>query len=455
MMRALCLAELEAPLQGQLLGEDREFSRVSTDSRSLQTGDLFVALAGDNFDGHNYLQQVAENGAAAALVSQSQTIDLPQLQVADTLQGLGRLGAYNRQLYRGPLVAITGSSGKTTVKNMVQAVLSTAGNTLATSGNLNNEVGVPLTLLRLEPAVEYAVVEMGAAKAGDIQWLCELGRPSVSLLLNAMPAHLEGFGSVDDVAQAKGEIFDGLQAGDVALINADQPWAAQWRRRAGEATVLDFGLEQSAAITASAVQSRGVEGVSFITSTPAGDLPVRLSLPGVHNVANALAAIAVGLACQLSLSQICQGLESVRPVAGRLRSVDSASGAKLIDDCYNANPGSVRAAIDLLASCEGRRTLMLGAMKELGERSAELHLEIGEYAREAGIDQLWGVGEELRETVQGFGDHARHFADRESLVTALQDQFGDGDSVLVKGSRSAGMEQVLQALAGENLEGDN
>ena len=352
-------------------------------------------------------------------------------------------------------MAITGSSGKTTVKNMVHAVLSTAGNTLATSGNLNNEVGVPLTLLRLEPSVEYAVVEMGAGKAGDIQWLCELGQPSISLLLNAMPAHLEGFGSVDDVAQAKGEIFDGLQSGEVAVINADQPWAAQWRRRAGDATVLDFGLEQSAAITASAIQPRGVDGISFITSTPAGDMPVRLPLPGLHNVANALAAIAVGLACELSLAQICRGLESVRPVAGRLRAVDSASGATLIDDCYNANPGSVRAAIDILASCGGRRTLMLGAMKELGERSAELHRQIGEYARQAGIDQLWGVGEELLDTVKGFGAGGRHFADRELLVAALDGQFGVGDSVLVKGSRSAGMEQVLQALAGDNVEGDN
>jgi UDP-N-acetylmuramoyl-tripeptide--D-alanyl-D-alanine ligase len=455
MMRAMRLSELERPLQGRLLGGDREFTRVSTDSRSLQAGELFVALTGDNFDGHDYLAQVAASGAVAALVSQAQEIDLPQLQVADTLRGLGRLGACNRQLYQGPLVAITGSSGKTTVKNMVHAVLSTAGNTLATSGNLNNEVGVPLTLLRLEPSVEYAVVEMGAAKAGDIQWLCELGQPSVSLLLNAMPAHLEGFGSVDDVAQAKGEIFDGLRPGDVAVINADQPWAAQWRRRAGDATVLDFGLEESAAITASAIQPRGVDGISFITSTPAGDMPVRLPLPGLHTVANALAAIAVGLACKLSLAQICRGLESVRPVAGRLRAVDSASGATLIDDCYNANPGSVRAAIDILASCDGRRTLMLGAMKELGERSAEFHRQIGEYARQAGIDQLWGVGEELLDTVKGFGAGGRHFADRELLVAALDGQFGVGDSVLVKGSRSAGMEQVLQALAGDNVEGDN
>jgi UDP-N-acetylmuramoyl-tripeptide--D-alanyl-D-alanine ligase len=316
-------------------------------------------------------------------------------------------------------------------------------------------VGVPLTLLRLNSTVEFAVVEMGAAKAGDIDWLCQLGRPSVALLLNAMPAHLEGFGSLDDVASAKGEIFAGLGAGDVAVINADQRWAAQWRRTAGAATVLDFGLERPAAITARAIQPRGIEGVSFIVSTPAGEAPVRLALPGAHNVANALAAIAVGLACQLSLSQICRGLEAVQPVAGRLRPVSTGHGATVIDDCYNANPGSVRAAIDLLAGCSGRRILVLGAMKELGADSAELHRQIGDYAREAGIDQLWAVGEELRDTVQGFGSGAHYFPDREALAEAARDAFGEGDTVLVKGSRSAGMERVLAALAGDQPGGEN
>ena len=454
MMRPITLSELEAPLAGALQGADRTFSRVCTDSRSLCPGDLFVALRGESFDGHDYLEQVAAGGAVGALVSSPGSLDLSQLVVADTQRGLGLLGAYNRGLFTGPLVAITGSSGKTTVKNMVAAVLSTQGETLATEGNFNNEVGVPLTLLRLHPAVAFAVVEMGAAKAGDISWLCELGRPSVSLLLNAMPAHLEGFGTVDDVAAAKGEIFAALGAGDVAVINADQPWASQWRRTAGQATVLDFGLEQPAAITATAIQPRGVEGVSFIVSTPVGEAPVRLALPGRHNVANGLAAIAVGLACELSLAQICRGLESVQPVSGRLRPVSTALGVTLIDDCYNANPGSVRAAIDLLAGCGGRRTIMLGAMKELGAASAELHRQVGAYAREAGIDQLWGVGDELRDTVEGFGEGARHFPDREALVAAARDAFGSEDTVLVKGSRSAGMEMVLSALAGGQESGE-
>ena len=454
MMRPMTLAEICASLGATLLGADCEFHGVSTDSRTVRPGDLFVALRGEQFDGHEYLAQVAAAGAAAAMVSRASDIDLPQLLVDDTQRGLGLLGAYNRQLYRGPLVAITGSSGKTTVKNMVHAVLATQGSTLATEGNFNNEIGVPQTLLRLTPEIDFAVVEMGAAGAGHIAWLCELGKPTVALLLNAMPAHLDGFGSLEDVAAAKGEIFDGLRAGDVAIINADQPWAGQWRRRAGAATGLDFGLRQTAAITATAIQSRGVAGVSFIASTPAGDMPLRLSLPGVHNVANALAAIAVGLACQLPLAQICKALETVQAVPGRLVSAQADTGATIIDDCYNANPGSVQAAIDILAACDGRRTLILGAMKELGSQSAALHAQVGEYARAAGIDQLWGVGQELRETVAAFGAGARHFDDRAALLACLGNEFGSDDTVLIKGSRSAGMEQVLQALLHQRLAGE-
>lgn len=448
MMRSMTLAELQAPLQAQLIGSDQEFMGVSTDSRALRKGDLFVALRGESFDGHDYLEQVAAAGAAAALVSQPIEIPLPHLRVADTQLALGRLGAYNRQLFSGPLVAITGSSGKTTVKNMVRAVLAQRGRTLATEGNLNNEIGVPLTLLRLEPGVEYAVVEMGAARAGDIAWLCELGHPSVALLLNAMPAHLQGFGSVEDVAAAKGEIFDALDASDFAIINADQPWAQSWRRRAGDATVIDFGIEEAAAVSAGAVRNHGVEGVSFSALTPLGDMPVKLALPGLHNVANALAAIAVGLACELSLEEIRTGLESVQPTAGRLVAARSHSGATVIDDCYNANPGSVRAAIDMLAGCSGRRTLVLGAMRELGETSEQLHRDIGRYAHRAGIDRFWGVGPELRGAAAAFGPQGRCFADREEVLGALAGQFDAGDTVLVKGSRSTRMELVLHALLG-------
>jgi UDP-N-acetylmuramoyl-tripeptide--D-alanyl-D-alanine ligase len=455
MMRALTLGELEVPLQAQRVGADCEISGVATDSRAINPGDLFIALQGENFDGHDFLGQASAAGAAAVLVSRPVSSALPQLQVQDTQVALGRLGAYNRKLYQGPLVAITGSSGKTTVKNMVRAVLAQRGNTLATEGNFNNEIGVPLTLLRLVPGVEFAVIEMGAARAGDIRWLCELGQPTVALLLNAMAAHLEGFGSVEDVAAAKGEIFDGLGAGGVAVINADQPFAADWRRRAGAATILDFGMVTPAAVSAREIQSLGVGGVNFVVVTPRGEFQVSLALPGAHNVGNALAATAVGLACGLELAEIKAGLESVRSTGGRLAVSVAPGGATLIDDCYNANPGSVRAAIDLLAGCQGRRTLVLGAMLELGERSEQLHRETGAYAADAGIEQFCGVGPLLRPAVTAFGAGGRWFSDCDAAVAALAGEFAAGDTVLVKGSRGARMEQLLHALqAGEPARGN-
>ena len=446
MMRSLALSELRVPLGGELYGADCDIQGVSTDSRTLRDGDLFVALRGEHFDGQEYVAQASSFGATAALVREVVAGSLPQLQVVDTQRALGLLGAYNRQQYTGPLVGITGSSGKTTVKNMVNAVLSQRGETLATEGNFNNEIGVPLTLLRLRPEVEFAVVEMGAAKAGDIAWLCELACPTVALLLNAMPAHLEGFGSVEGVAAAKGEIFDRLVKTDVAVINADEPWARQWRKRAAAATVLDFSLTQPASVSARNIQGMGVRGVSFTASSPAGDMSIRLNLPGAHNVANALAAVAVGLACEIPLTNIRDGLESLQPSDGRLRSMVSSFGASVIDDCYNANPGSVRAAIDMLAACSGRRTLVLGAMAELGQSSRDLHREVGDYARKAGIEQLWGVGPELQVCVDAFGAGGRYFEDRAAAQVNIEGQFGEGDAVLVKGSRSTGMELVLYAL---------
>jgi len=458
-MRAVTLSELCEPLSASLCGVDRTFSGVSTDSRQVGSSDLFVALVGERFDGHDYLPQVKASGGFAALVSEPESAKVSEvegeaslscLRVDDTQYALGMLGAYNRGLYSNPLVAITGSSGKTTVKNMVAAVLSGRGHTLATAGNFNNEIGVPLTLLRLNTETVFAVVEMGAAKEGDIRYLCELARPTIALLLNAMPAHLEGFGSVNDVANAKGEIFDALGAGNVAIVNADQPWANQWRRRAGDATVLDYGLDSAAAIGASAINLRGVHGSSFTASTPSGDISIRLALPGRHNVANALAAIAVGLACELSLTEIRDGLESLRPVPGRLCATQTKSGATIVDDSYNANPGSVRAAIELLAATPGQRYLLLGTMGELGQESERHHAEIGAYARELGIEHFWGVGPALESAVKSFGASGRYFPSREECLAALPLVLTQDDTVLVKGSRTAAMEQIFHALLDQN-----
>lgn len=451
MMRAWALSELEAPLGAQLLGVDATVVGVSTDSRSIAVGELFVALQGEHFDGHKYLEHVKQAGAAGALVSVNSTPALPLLKVEDTQRALGLLGAYNREEFSGKVVAITGSGGKTTAKNLVAAVLAKKGHTLATEGNFNNEIGVPLTLLKLAPEHQFAVVEMGAARAGDIEWLVTLGRPSVAVLLNAMPAHLESFGSVEKVAQAKAEIFDQLKVGDTAIFNADQVFAPQWRERAGKAVILDFGISQeSAAVRAVNIQTRGFSGVSFTAVTPKGEIAVDLQLPGAHNVSNALAAIAVGLACEVPLSDIETGLASVSAVSGRLALVETSSGATLVDDCYNAQPGSVKAAIDLLANSKGRRTLVLGAMKELGPNSELLHIEVAEYARASGIEQMWGVGTELQSAIQAFGGGGRYFSSRERAIGHVSDAFDKEDTVLVKGSRSAGMELVLAAISAAN-----
>ncbi|HEY7775963.1 MAG TPA: UDP-N-acetylmuramoyl-tripeptide--D-alanyl-D-alanine ligase [Kineobactrum sp.] len=451
MMRAFTLSELENPLGALRTGADITFTGVSTDSRAIAPGDLFVALQGEHFDGHDFLDVVAAAGAVAALVSRPVNTSLPVLQVTDTQRALGYLGAYNRSLYQGPLVAITGSNGKTTVKSLVSAVLARRGCTLATQGNLNNEIGVPLTLLRLAPEHEFAVVEMGAAGPGHIAWLCELARPTVALLLNAMAAHLQGFGSLEGVAAGKGEIYESLDGAGTAIINADQPWAARWRGRAGSSAIIDYGLQHPAAISAKNIQCRGVAGISFIASTPAGDTPIRLQLPGSHNVANALAAIAAGLACGLGLAEITAGLASVHPQPGRGALYHGPAGATIVDDTYNANPGSVRAAIDVLASCGGRRTLILGAMLELGEDSEALHQDIGRYAHERGIERFCGVGSQLAGAVAAFG-HGEWYADCGAAIAALADSFDAQDTVLVKGSRGAAMERVLAGLVQQHTE---
>ncbi len=448
-MRSFSLSELVTPLQGSLPGMDASFDAVGTDSRSIQPGQLFVALQGDNFDGHRFLADVSERGASAAVVSMAANYPLPVLQVSDTRLALGRLGALNRLHFDGELIAITGSSGKTSAKNMVAAILAQRGVTLATAGNFNNEIGLPLTLLQLQPEHRFAVLEMGASAAGDISYLCELARPTVSVLLNALPAHLQGFGDLQGVARAKGEIFSGLPVDGTAVFNADSDYASLWRELAGATPTIEFGFSASASVSARDIELDATAGSRFVLLTPRGEANICLSVPGRHNIANALAAAAAALAVGAGLAEISAGLASVTPAAGRLQSTTTACGAVVIDDSYNANPGSVKAAIDVLASAAGHRILVLGAMGELGADSEALHASVGRYARQQGLDALWTVGADTAATVAEFGAGARVFADRTELIACLQRQLASTDVILVKGSRSAGMDLVVAALTDE------
>ncbi len=452
-MRPLTLTEIAQPLGGTLLGEDGSFAAVATDSRSLAGGELFVALSGQHFDGHDYVIRAAREGAVAAIVSRHQPYPLPCLQVADTTRALGHLAALNRSYFDGTLVAITGSNGKTTAKNLLIAIFQMVGPTHGTCGNFNNEVGVPLTLLGLTPEHQFAVVEMGASQAGDIAYLTELARPQVAVLLNAHPAHLKGFGSVSQVAKAKAEIFSALETRGVGVVNADSEYLELWKRELGQHRCISFGHRHGADVMAEEVQDLGAHGSSFRLICSQGQADLQLKLPGRHNVDNALAAAAAALATGVPLSDVVRGLQSVVPAPGRLQVTETQAGALVIDDSYNANPGSVRAAIDVLAATPGRSVLILGAMAELGPRATDWHAEIGTYARARGVDELWLIGAATA-AAKGYGRGARIHATADALPDTLQQRFGAGDVVLVKGSRSAGMEvvvnQLLQGQRGED-----
>ncbi len=450
-MIAFSLAETAKRLNGQIVGADVQFKSVSTDSRTLSEGDLFVALQGPNFDGHEHLDQAQAKGAVAAMVSRQMATDLPQLQVADTRMGLGQLAAGWRQAGRAEVVAVTGSNGKTTVKEMIAAILSRQGRTLATAGNLNNEIGLPLTLLRLQDEA-YAVVELGANHPGEIKYLSEIAQPDIALLNNAGSAHLEGFGSLEGVARAKAEIIFGLVEDGVFLFNADDCWAGLWRELAADRKICTFGMQHEADVSSpeAAIEMRWSESgffSRFPVTTPIGEVEIDLPLAGRHNRMNALAAIAATQLMGINLQQIRDGLLGLQPVPGRLQPVAGAGGVRIIDDSYNANPDSVSAAIAVLATAPGRRFLVLGNLAELGPEAGQLHERLGRQAHAAGIEQLCCLGDLSRAAARGFGAAAQWFQDQGSLIAALKGQLTKGDTVLIKGSRSARMEQVVKALA--------
>ena len=445
-MMAMQLSEAAQVLDGRCVAGDVFFRGVSTDTRQLQAGNLFVALQGPNFDGHDYLDAAREQGAAAAAVSQPRETALPLLEVADTRLALGRLAANWRSRFELPLVAITGSNGKTTVRAMTDAILSRAGRTLSTRGNLNNDIGLPLTLARLSADDRYAVIEMGANHAGEIDYLARIARPTIAVVTNAGPAHLEGFGDLEGVARAKGEVFARLAAGDTAVINADDRFAPLWRELAGAAQVIDFGLQQPAAVQAD--WEGDVSGSRVLLKTARGELEVQLPLPGRHNVMNALAATAAALAAGADLEMVRQGLESLAPVAGRFSVRRLPDGVTLIDDSYNANPESLQAALDVLATAPGETWLVLGDMGELGVEAEALHREAGCRARRAGIDRVFGLGELAQAAVDAFGDQGMAFDTLAALLVTLDGLRHPELTILVKGSRRMRMERVVDALGG-------
>lgn len=438
------LSAAASAVNGVLHGTDRTFTGAGMDSRKLAAHELFIALPGTRVDGHDFLPVARERGAAAALVERKIADPLPQIVVPDTLLALGRLAAWWRTHYTCPVVGLTGSNGKTTVKELLAAILGRCGATLATQGNLNNNIGLPLTLLRLRSSHRYAVIEMGANHPGEIAYLTGIARPDVALINNAGPAHLEGFGTVEGVAHAKGEIFSGLPANGTAVINADDVYTAVWETLAAKQRIVHFGF--TAGSDVSAQWEGDATGSRLHLHTPDGSAHATLHLPGQHNVMNALAASAAAFAVNVKLPDIALGLESARGAPGRMQIKTGRNGASIIDDTYNANPASVQAALDVLAACRGRRIFVLGDLAELGDATVDLHRSIGVAAAAAGIDALYSVGTLSAHAANAFGGEQRHFATQEELMANLIPMLALGTTLLVKGSRSAQMERVVAAL---------
>jgi UDP-N-acetylmuramoyl-tripeptide--D-alanyl-D-alanine ligase len=445
------LHALAEAVGGKLSGEDHAFGAVSTDSRTLSPGALFVGLKGPKFDGAQFVTAAAARGAIGALTDSAVAAPISQVVVPDTLRALQTLAQTWRADFTLPIVAVAGSNGKTTAKEMTAAILARLGPCMATHGNLNNHIGVPVTLMRLEDSHRSAVVEMGANRIGDVAELMQIAQPTVGLITNAGAEHLEGFKDLDGVAKGEGETVATLAASATAVINADDQYAAYWRGVSGTKRVLTFGVRNAADFAALGVRQgieRGVFVTRFELDCPLGRVPVMFKAGGAHNVSNALAAAAAASAAGASLEQIVAGLADFRAVSGRLQLKAGLRDSWIIDDSYNANPSSMRAGIDVLRSLSGTTWLALGDMAELGSFSEDSHSDIGRYAREAGIKRLFAVGALSSRAVETFGSGGEWFADVDSLIRRLQSELSTGVTLLIKGSRVNRLERVVQALTG-------
>ena len=439
---------------GRLVGGDRTVDAIATDTRALPGGDaLFVALKGENFDGHAHVQAAADGGCVAALVASPVEVALPQVVVADTERALASLAAAVQRERATRVLAITGSNGKTTVKTLLHSILCQLGGAYANPGNRNNEIGLPLAVLDAPDDARFAVYEMGAGKPGDIAYLTAIARPDVALVNNIAPAHLERMGSLLGVADTKAAIYDALPADGTAIINADDAFAPYFIERAHGRRIVRVGLEASADISARDIRADG-DGSRFVLATPRGEVEVALPMPGRHNVRNALAAAAMALGAGATLEQARNGLNAVQPVAGRLVSHRLRCGAVLVDDSYNANPGSLDAAIDTLASSGDDAWLVLGDMRELGADEIALHAQAGARAKAAGIARLYTLGALSQAAADAFGDGARGFASHAQLAETLSVELRDGVRVLVKGSRGSAMDRIVKALLASDAAAD-
>ncbi|WP_318385197.1 UDP-N-acetylmuramoyl-tripeptide--D-alanyl-D-alanine ligase [Enterobacter sp.] len=446
-MISVSLSQLAEILHGKLHGQDLTLDAVTTDTRKLTPGCLFVALKGERFDAHDFVEKAKEGGAGALLVSRKLDCDLPQVIVDDTRQAFGELAAWVRQQVPARVVALTGSSGKTSVKEMTAAILSECGNTLYTAGNLNNDIGVPMTLLRLTPEHQFAVIELGANHQGEIAWTVGLTKPEAALVNNLAAAHLEGFGSLAGVAKAKGEIYTGLPLSGIAIMNADNNDWLNWQSVIGERKIWRFSPNAANSdFTATNVHVTS-HGTEFTLQTPTGDVEVLLPLPGRHNIANALAATALAMAVGASLDAVKVGLANLKAVPGRLFPIQLGENKLLLDDSYNANVGSMTAAAQVLSEMPGYRVMVVGDMAELGDESEACHAQVGEAAKAAGLDLVLSVGT-LSKTISDASGSGEHFNDKSAVIARLKTLVADHQiiTVLVKGSRSAAMEEVVRAL---------
>ena len=458
MISELKLSELQSVMPAHLHGRDVVFNKVSTDSRSLSAGDLFVALQGDNFDGNQFAEQAVSSGACGLIVSQLQPgLDVPQLQVGNTEKALGWLGYLNRKQSRAIVVALTGSQGKTSVKEMTQRILSEEFSTHYTKGILNNTVGAPLTLLAMDAHHERAVIELGANSAGEIAWTAMLTDPEVVLINNASETHLEGFGSLLGVVEAKGEIIDSAESTKVVVLNADDPSVEVWKTRAGQRTVVLFSIDESKAgavdYLATQLECSGGES-RFVLRGPEGlEISCLLPLPGSHNVANAVAAASLALSAGATARSVQLALSRMKAVKGRLSDVSGCGGCTLIDDSYNASPNSFRAAIDVLVSSADEKgktsILIMGDMAEMGGEAELAHRRVGEYAKAAGVAEVWATGLLSKQAIDSFGHGGQWFESRQSLIDFAINSLDTNKVALVKGSRSAAMDTVVTALKTE------